>query len=409
MKTFKFLIIFQLLIFNLSVAGYLKAYNTENGYKVVINAYKIQKIPFFDENYLVFKIKDKNFKLKYIKPNKKYVKDISIIKSKDGLKLVIQKTKRYFKLKKYKNGISIIFFEKKHKNLLKKTKYSKKISDYERLNRLITKIITGEKEDITDKPQIIIQPKLIKRKQDPLYDVVIKELNKEQIIKPIVIVIDPGHGGKDPGAIANGVKEKDITLKLAKILKRYLEKDKVYKVYLTRNTDRYVGLYERTLFAIKKHADIFISIHCNTNPNPKINGTYIYTLSLKGAKSKLARLVEKRENKAVIKLVKVSKNTYVNNVVAELAINTTMTEGRNFAYILKNQLKKITKVRDIDSANFAVLKTPGIPSVLIETAFLTNKEDIKKLKNERFLKRFAKEIYNAIDEYFFNYHNLVLK
>lgn len=124
-----------------------------------------------------------------------------------------------------------------------------------------------------------------------------------------------------------------------------------------------------------KRADIFISIHCNSSPTLKESGTYIYTLNLRGARSKLAKLVEMRENKAVVDYVRVSTNPVVNRIVADLAISSTMTEGLNFAKYLKRYLKDVTDFRDIDSANFAVLKTPGIPSVLIETLYLTDPLD----------------------------------
>ncbi|NPA17473.1 MAG: N-acetylmuramoyl-L-alanine amidase, partial [Aquificae bacterium] len=216
-----------------------------------------------------------------------------------------------------------------------------------------------------------------------------------------IIVIDPGHGGKDPGAIANGLREKDVNLKIAKKLKQILQKDPRFEVYLTRERDRFVRLYDRTVFAVKKKADLFISIHCNSSLSRSESGTYIYTLNLRGARSKLARLVEQRENKAVIDYVRVSTNPLVNRIVADLAISTTMTEGRNFAMYLKKYLKDVTDFRDIDSANFAVLKTPGIPSVLIEVLYLTDPYDARLLKSEKFIESFSYSVYNAIVDYFY--------
>jgi N-acetylmuramoyl-L-alanine amidase len=106
-------------------------------------------------------------------------------------------------------------------------------------------------------------------------------------------------------------------------------------------------------------------------------------------------------NKAVIKYVRVSTNPLVNRIVADLAISTTMTEGRNFAYYLKKYLKNVTEFKDMDSANFAVLKTPGIPSVLIETLYLTDPVDAQLLKNSQFIESFSFSIYNAIVDYFY--------
>jgi N-acetylmuramoyl-L-alanine amidase len=225
-----------------------------------------------------------------------------------------------------------------------------------------------------------------------------------------IIVIDPGHGGHDPGATANGLREKDINLKVALKLKSLLEKDPRFKVYLTREDDRFIPLYDRTLIALEKKADLFISIHTNASENPNLSGTYIYTLNLRGATSKLAKMVEERENKTVLNVIKVSANPNVNKIVADMAISHTMTEGLNFAKFaqiyLKRNLKDI-EFKRIESANFVVLKTPSIPSVLIETAFITNENDARLLANDKFLEKFAQSLYKATVDYFFRYKNLV--
>ncbi len=251
------------------------------------------------------------------------------------------------------------------------------------------------------------EKKTVKISSDPIYDIIMNyEIKKRKTYLKYtgdkkVIVIDPGHGGKDPGAIANGLKEKNVNLKIAKKLKEILEKDPRFKVYLTRNSDRFVSLYNRTVFAVKKNADLFISIHCNSSPTRTESGTYVYTLNLRGARSKIARLVEKRENRAVINYVRVSTNPLVNRIMADLAISTTMTEGRNFAYFLKRYLKNVTDFKNVDSANFAVLKTPGIPSVLIEVLYLTDPVDAQLLKSEDFIEKFSFGVYNAVVDYFY--------
>lgn len=228
--------------------------------------------------------------------------------------------------------------------------------------------------------------------------------------KKKIIVIDPGHGGHDPGAMANGLKEKDINLKVALKLKNYLEKDGRFKVYLTRENDTFVPLYDRTLIALEKKADLFISIHTNASENPNLSGTYVYTLNLRGATSKLAKMVEERENKTVLNVVKVSANPNVNKIVADMAISHTMTEGLNFAKFVEvnaKNLLKDTEFKRIDSANFAVLKTPSIPAVLVETAFITNENDAKLLADDQFLDKMAKVLYKSTVDYFFKYRNLV--
>ncbi|MEZ0323352.1 MAG: N-acetylmuramoyl-L-alanine amidase [Hydrogenothermaceae bacterium] len=230
--------------------------------------------------------------------------------------------------------------------------------------------------------------------------------------KKRVIVIDPGHGGQDPGAMANGLREKDINLKIAKMLKSYFDKDPRFIAYLTRDDDTYIPLYDRTLIALEKKADLFISIHTNASENPNLSGTYVYTLNLRGATSKLARMVEERENKTVLNVVKVSANPNVNKIVADMAISHTMTEGLNFAKFVELNYKNLikdTEFKRIESANFAVLKTPSIPSILFETAFITNEKDAQLLKDDRFLDKVAKTLYKSTSDYFFKYKNLVFK
>lgn len=228
--------------------------------------------------------------------------------------------------------------------------------------------------------------------------------------KKKTIVIDPGHGGQDPGAIGNGLVEKDINLKVAKMLKAILEKDPRFTVYLTREDDRFIPLYDRTLVALERNADLFISIHTNASENTNLYGTYVYTLNLRGATSKLARMVEERENKTVLNVVKVSANPNVNKIVADMAISHTMTEGLNFAKFVEVNFKNIVKdieFKRIESANFAVLKTPSIPSILFETAFITNERDAQLLKDDKFLEKLAKVLYKSTTDYFFRYKNLV--
>jgi len=271
-------LVLQLFIFYFSFGAYIKALKTDNSYKIeFVNIYKIKKIPFFDDNYIVLEIKSKNIKIDKLEIDKTFIKDFQIIRSRNSIKIVFEKSRKVkqVKIEKHKNKTTVLFLKKTYNRKLKKIHITK----HKKIKH--SKI------------------KIIKTRTDPLYNLIVKELAKErrlQILKPVVVVIDPGHGGKDPGAIANGLKEKNVNLKIAKKLKKMLESSRLYKVYLTRYSDRYVDLYTRTVYAVKKKADIFISIHCNASENIKNRGTYIYTLNLKGAKSKLARLVERREN-----------------------------------------------------------------------------------------------------------------
>jgi N-acetylmuramoyl-L-alanine amidase len=376
------------------------------GYRIVFDGVKnYEYLPV--SNILIFKI-DGEFKDSAIKLDPKFVKSIEI--SKD---IITKKTIIYLdindnidpKVFSLSNPDRLVIdlkaFDKKEKqsvsenNTVKESKESKKVISKKDSGDVLNKILRSlEMQTMNDTSSNSIEI----------------EVPKSFAGRKKIIVIDPGHGGHDPGATANGLREKDINLKVALKLKSLLEKDPRFKVYLTREDDRFIPLYDRTLIALEKKADLFISIHTNASENPNMSGTYIYTLNLRGATSKLAKMVEERENKTVLNVIKVSANPNVNKIVADMAISHTMTEGLNFAKFAQIYLKrnlKDTEFKRIESANFAVLKTPSIPSVLVETAFITNKNDARLLANDEFLEKFAQSLYKAIVDYFFRYKNLV--
>ena len=378
-------------------------------YRIVFDMNKkipVEKIEFEEPPLLVLKFKsNKPIRVKKFLQNNKYIKDFEIIRSKEDVKVVIELKNRY----RYS-----LFSLKKPYRLVLDIKQKVKPKRENDLDDPIKDIIIAALEKEERKSSF----------EDPIAQIIKNHEKKEQAFdltfayaplkwkgKKKIIVIDPGHGGRDPGAVANGLREKDINLIFARQLKKILEKDPRFKVYLTRNSDRYISLYKRTIYAIKKNADLFISLHCNSSPSGYGYGTYVYTLNLRGAKSKLARLVEKRENRAVLEYVRVSANRSVNKILADLAMSTTMTEGLNFAKLLRKNLSKVNRFQDIDSANFAVLKTPGIPSVLIEIAYITHKREARLLKSPVFVKRFSYQVYKSIVEYFFpnDKHLLVIK
>ncbi len=366
------ILILILLAVNTAFAVKIKHADHSEFYRVVLETGKpvsFEEIPFLDTKIFVLSLNTNSKKMNKKILKRKYVKSLDIIYNGETTKFVFEVSNKIkgYKIYTLNNPYRIVI------DFLKK-----------------------------ETPR-----KTVQTSEDPIYQIIMNyEIREKKIPADFsgekkVIVIDPGHGGKDPGAIANGLWEKNVNLKIARKLKKILEKDPRFKVYLTRNSDRFISLYNRTVFAVKKNADLFISIHCNSSPTRTESGTYVYTLNLRGARSKIARLVEKRENSAVMNYVKVSTNPVVNRIMADLAISTTMTEGRNFAYYLKKHLKNITDFKDVDSANFAVLKTPGIPSVLIEVLYLTDPVDAQLLKSEDFIEKFSFGVYNAVVDYFY--------
>ena len=213
-----------------------------------------------------------------------------------------------------------------------------------------------------------------------------------------IVVIDAGHGGPDPGAVRNNIKEKDLTLMAAKILK------KDFKVYLTRNSDRYIKLKNRVKFARNKSADLFISIHADSTQNKNTKGTSIYSLSEK-ASDKLSQALADRENKsdliAGLDLDDVEKD--VSDILIDLSRRETKNSSINFAELFISQLEKQNfnlLRRPHRQAGFAVFKAPDVPSVLFEMGFLSNNSDLKKLIDPGFQNKLMKNIANIVEKYF---------
>lgn len=221
-----------------------------------------------------------------------------------------------------------------------------------------------------------------------------------------VIVLDPGHGGQDPGAIGySGMYEKNITLAMAKELQKILEKDGQYKVHLTRRTDIFIPLRERVKIARRYDADLFISIHADSALNKNAKGLSVYTLSENASDREAAALAE-RENKAdVIAGLNFSEHTKeVADILINLAQRETMNRSSEFATFMVKEMRKSVQLVDNTHrfAGFAVLKAPDIPSVLLEMGYLSNRVEERLLKQKDYRKKLAGSTGNAIDKYFEN-------
>ena len=221
-----------------------------------------------------------------------------------------------------------------------------------------------------------------------------------------IIVLDPGHGGQDPGAIGcSGVYEKNITLAMAKELKKILDKDGRYKVYLTRNRDVFIPLRERVRIARRYKADLFLSIHADSARNKNAKGLSVYTLSETASDKEAAALAE-RENKAdVIAGMDFAEHSReVSDVLINLAQRETMNRSSEFANIMVQKMRKSVKLLDNTHrfAGFAVLKAPDVPAVLLEMGYLSNRTEEKLLRQSSYRQKLAKSTGIAIDEYFDN-------
>jgi len=224
--------------------------------------------------------------------------------------------------------------------------------------------------------------------------------------KPI-IVLDPGHGGVDPGTSSpNGVTEKVVVLKFAEELKKKLLATGRYEVYLTRNDDTFLPLKDRVAFAQKKGAGLFLSIHADYFPT-KIDdarGATVYTLSEEASDDEARELAAKENFSDAIAGVALPDDSdgVVANILIDLAQRETQNRSVVFARSIVGELagKTILHTKRLRSAGFRVLKAPDVPSVLLELGFLSNPDDEKELTSERWRDRMADSVAEAIDDYF---------
>jgi N-acetylmuramoyl-L-alanine amidase len=222
--------------------------------------------------------------------------------------------------------------------------------------------------------------------------------------KPL-IVIDPGHGGVDPGAQGvSKIHEKNITLALAKELKKELEATGRYRVALTRENDIFIKLRDRVSIARKKEADLFISLHADSIGKSNVSGLSVYTLSETASDAQTAKLAAQENRADLIAGLDLSvEDEDVANILVDLAMRDTMNQSNFFANTLIDRLRN-SNVRLLDtphrSAGFAVLKAPDVPSVLVEAGFMSNKKEAELLNSPAHREKIAGALCSAIDRYF---------
>jgi N-acetylmuramoyl-L-alanine amidase len=219
--------------------------------------------------------------------------------------------------------------------------------------------------------------------------------------KTFVIAIDAGHGGKDPGAVGhNGTLEKDITLALAKKMKSIINRTPGYKAILTRETDKYVVLRHRVATARKHQADLFVSLHADAFKSPKVSGASVYVLSLNGASSEAARLIAQKENSSdLIGGVSLDdKDNLIASVLLDLSQTATIQDSLELGSDVLKHLGKVGKLNKsaVQRAGFAVLKAPDMPSILIQTAFISNPREERRLKSPKYQHKIANAIFAGV-------------
>jgi N-acetylmuramoyl-L-alanine amidase len=223
-------------------------------------------------------------------------------------------------------------------------------------------------------------------------------------MRPLVVAIDPGHGGQDPGAIGpTGKREKDVTLAIGRELARQINATPGLKAYMTRDTDVFIPLNRRAQLARAAKADIFVSVHADAAENRSANGSSVYVLSTKGASSQRARWLADKENAADLigGRMPAADNTLA-SVLLDLTQSGHMRASEDAAGHVLSGLGRIgsNHKSGIERANFAVLRTSDMPAMLVETAFISNPDEERRLTSADYQRTLARAVLGGIDAYF---------
>jgi N-acetylmuramoyl-L-alanine amidase len=225
------------------------------------------------------------------------------------------------------------------------------------------------------------------------------------VARLVTIVVDPGHGGEDPGAKGRrGSREKNVTLVIARKLKAIIDAEPNMRAVLTRNGDYFIPLQVRVQKARRVHADLFVSVHADAFVKPHARGSSVFALSERGATSTAAKWLAKRENDAdLIGGVNLDvKDRYLAMTLADLSLTAQINDSLKLGKAVLSELGGVNELHkgDVEQAGFAVLKAPDIPSILVETAFISNPEEERKLNDEAYQEKMAQAIFKGIKRYF---------
>ena len=261
-----------------------------------------------------------------------------------------------------------------------------------------------EKSEVSSQ-EVIQEISQIKPRKNSFNNSDIKNYDINKDSRQITIAIDAGHGGEDPGARgANGSHEKDITLMIAKRLKAKIDNEPNMRAVLTRDSDYFIPLHGRVVKARNMQADLFVSIHADAFTNPAARGSSVFALSERGATSASARYLAKKENESdLIGGVSLDdKDPVLARILLDLSQNATINDSLKLGKAVLGQIGSINTLhtKHVEQAAFAVLKSPDIPSILVETAFISNPEEEQKLNDEAYQDKLVNSILTGIKKYF---------
>jgi N-acetylmuramoyl-L-alanine amidase len=281
--------------------------------------------------------------------------------------------------------------------------------------------LIAERLKLKDGPAAPALPAPSQPAADPLGDLIAQHADKDPAVpalparvpgatdRLIIIALDPGHGGEDPGAIGpGGTREKDVVLRIARRLRDRINGSRVnghtLHAYLTRDGDFFVPLHTRVQKARQVQADLFVSIHADAFYTPRPQGASVFALSHGGASSSAARWMAAQENKAdLIGGINVkAKDAQVQRALLDMSTSAQIKDSLKLGGTLLNEIGRVGKLHKprVEQAGFAVLKAPDIPSVLVEAAFISNPDEEAKLNSERYQEQLARALMRGIEGYF---------
>ena len=252
--------------------------------------------------------------------------------------------------------------------------------------------VEAKTEPKPESPPQVAEQKVVKRQGRPMVD------------RLVTITLDPGHGGEDPGAVGSGGSyEKNVTLAVAKRLRAKIEAEPNMRAVLTRDSDFFVPLHARVQKARRIQSDLFVSIHADAFVRPDANGSSVFVLSESGASSSAARYLAQKENAAdLIGGVNLDvKDPILARTLLDLSQTATINDSLKLGKAVLGELGGINRLHkaSVEQAGFAVLKAPDIPSILVETAFISNPEEEKRLNDDAYQDKMAEAIFSGIKKY----------
>lgn len=259
---------------------------------------------------------------------------------------------------------------------------------------------------VQKKPQVVSQnqPTIIHSKP-----IRVPHSPSNKYLRDVVVVLDAGHGGKDPGARGpRRSQEKDVVLAITLKLKQLIDRQPGMRAVLTRSGDYYVGLRQRLDIARKYNGDVFVSIHADAFNNPHSNGASVFALSQRGATSEAARWLAEKENYSELGGVNLGdlddSNGVVRSVLIDLSQTATINSGLQMGGRVLNQLDNFTNLHNnkVEQAGFVVLKSTDIPSILVETGFISNPREERNLTSSTYQSRLSQAIFQGIKGYFWD-------